>query len=138
MKQLKDRIRGKTRRTRGESLARIIADVNATLRGWFGYFKHAHRTTFAPLDKMIRRRLRALLSKQAKRPDFAAPRRSNEVAQHLLREGRVVRPGRRLEGCGDTPDEETTNWRAVCGKPARTVVCPAKAGVFSGRLGPPG
>ena len=70
LKQLKDRIREKTRRTRGESLARIIADVNATLRGWFGYFKHAHRTTFAPLDKMIRRRLRALLSKQAKRPDF--------------------------------------------------------------------
>ncbi len=70
VKQLKDRIREKTRRTRGESLARIVADLNVTLRGWFGYFKHAHRTTFAPLDKMIRRRLRALLSKQAKRPDF--------------------------------------------------------------------
>ena len=34
-------IREKTRRTRGESLARIVADLNPTLRGWFGYFKHA-------------------------------------------------------------------------------------------------
>ncbi len=30
-------------------------------------------------------------------------------------------------------DEETTDWRAVCGKTARTVVCPVKAGVFSRR-----
>jgi hypothetical protein len=31
----------------------------------------------------------------------------------------------------DIPDAETTNWRAVCGKTARAVVCPAKAGMFS-------
>jgi len=33
----------------------------------------------------------------------------------------------------DTPDEETSDWRAVCGRTARTVVCPAKAGMFSRR-----
>ena len=68
--RLKDGIRAKTKRTRGESLSRIVADLNPMLQGWFGYFKHAHRNTFAPLDKFTRRRLRALLSKQAKRPDF--------------------------------------------------------------------
>jgi len=47
---------------------RVIADINPTLRGWFGYFKHAHRTTFAALDGFVRRRLRALLRRQEKRP----------------------------------------------------------------------
>ncbi len=42
--RFKDNIRAKTGRTRGVSLARIIADLNPLLRGWFGYFKHAHPT----------------------------------------------------------------------------------------------
>ncbi len=67
MKALKEKIRAKTRRTRGESLARIIADLNPMLRGWFGYFRHAHRWTFEPIDRLIRRRLRAILRKQSKR-----------------------------------------------------------------------
>lgn len=66
--KLKDSIRDKTRRTRGDSLARVVADLNPVLRGWFGYFKHAHRTTFERLDGFTRRRLRALLRKQEKRP----------------------------------------------------------------------
>ncbi|MGH6842787.1 MAG: reverse transcriptase domain-containing protein, partial [Methylocella sp.] len=66
--RLKDGIRAKTRRTRGESLARVIADLTPMLRGWFGYFKHAHSSTFRKLDGFIRRRLRALLRKQEKRP----------------------------------------------------------------------
>ena len=65
---LKDRIRYKTRRTRGQSLERIIADLNPVLRGWFGYFKHAHPYIFERLDGFTRRRLRALLRKQEKRP----------------------------------------------------------------------
>lgn len=70
LRSLKDRVRQKTRRTRGDSLARIIADLNPVLRGWFGYFKHAHRRTFPRLDGFVRRRLRALLRKQDKRPGF--------------------------------------------------------------------
>ena len=68
--RLKDKVREKTRRTRGDSLACIIADLNPMLRGWFGYFKHAHQWTFDAMDGFIRRRLRALLSKQQKRPHF--------------------------------------------------------------------
>lgn len=62
------KVRAKTRRSRGESLERIIADLNPLLRGWFGYFRHAHRFIFAAVDRFIRRRLRALLRKQQKRP----------------------------------------------------------------------
>ena len=68
--RFKDSIREKTRRTRGDSLTRIIVDLNPMLRGWFGYFKHAHRYTFAAVDGFVRRRLRALLRKQEKRPGF--------------------------------------------------------------------
>jgi RNA-directed DNA polymerase len=68
LNKFKDSIREKTRRTRGDSLARSVADLNPLLRGWFGYFKHAHHTTFGKLDGFVRRRLRAVLRKQEKRP----------------------------------------------------------------------
>ena len=65
---VKDKIRSLTRRTRGDSLVRIIADLNPRLIGWFGYFKHADPLEFKRMDGFIRRRLRALLRKQDKRP----------------------------------------------------------------------
>jgi RNA-directed DNA polymerase len=72
--KLKDSIRDKTRRTCGQSLARVIAALNPILRGWFGYFKQAYPSTFGDLDKMIRRRLRSLLLKQNKRSAFGFSR----------------------------------------------------------------
>jgi RNA-directed DNA polymerase len=68
LKALKVRIRAKTRRTCGESLRQVIGDLNPTLVGWFGYFKHANRYVFKVIDGFIRRRLRAILRKQQKRP----------------------------------------------------------------------
>ena len=64
LRALKDRVRAKTARTSGQSLAVIIADVNRTVAGWYGYFKHSHRTTFPPLDAWVRMRLRSLLRKR--------------------------------------------------------------------------
>lgn len=68
--KLKDRIREMTKRTGGQSLARVIADLNPMMRGWFGYFKHAHHYVFEATDGFIRRRLRAMLRKQSKHPGF--------------------------------------------------------------------
>lgn len=67
---LRDKVREKTRRSRGVSLKRIITELNPILRGWFGYFKQARRSTFRPIDGFVRRRLRAVLRKQKKRPGF--------------------------------------------------------------------
>ena len=39
-------------------------DLNPTLRGWFEYFKHSHKTTFRQLDGWIRMRLRSILRKR--------------------------------------------------------------------------
>ena len=63
--KLKDVLREKTRRTDGRSLPAIIVDINRTLRGWYAYFKHAHRYTFGALDGWLRMRLRSLLRKRA-------------------------------------------------------------------------
>ena len=67
---LKDRVRARTIRSRGDSLGRIIADINPILRGWFGYFQHAQPVlgVFRRIDQVIRRRLRAILRKQERRP----------------------------------------------------------------------
>jgi RNA-directed DNA polymerase len=68
LQALKDKVRAKTSRSRGASLERIIDDLNPMLRGWFGYFKHATPALFGVLDGFVRRRLRAILRKQEKRP----------------------------------------------------------------------
>jgi RNA-directed DNA polymerase len=67
MQKLKDSIRAKTKRTVGTSLPAIIADVNRTLIGWFGYFKHSCRGTFGAVDGWVRMRLRSLLRKRSGR-----------------------------------------------------------------------
>ena len=66
----KAKVREKTRRTCGISIERVKDDLNPMLRGWYGYFKHADRWEFPKLDGFIRRRLRAILRKQEKRPGF--------------------------------------------------------------------
>ncbi len=66
--KFKDKVREKTKRACGKSLNTVIESLNPMLKGWFGYFKHAHEWTFGSLDGWIRRRLRAILRAQEKRP----------------------------------------------------------------------
>jgi RNA-directed DNA polymerase len=66
----KDKVRIRTIRSRGDSLERIIGDLNPMLRGWFGYFKHARPRLYRKLDGFVRRRLRAILRKQERRPSM--------------------------------------------------------------------
>jgi RNA-directed DNA polymerase len=61
LKKLKDRLRAKTSRLEGRSLEVIVADVNRSLRGWYGYFQHSKANVFASVDGFVRRRLRSLL-----------------------------------------------------------------------------
>lgn len=64
LKELKNRVRARTRRTNGHSLERILAELNRTLPGWYSYFKYGHPTTFPRLDQWIRMRLRSILRKR--------------------------------------------------------------------------
>ncbi len=63
-KKLRDAIRPKTGRNNGHSLDKIIADINPTLRGWFEYFKHSHRSSFRHIDQWVRMRLRSILRRR--------------------------------------------------------------------------
>jgi RNA-directed DNA polymerase len=65
--KLKERIRLETPRTSGTSLLVTIVKLNQVLRGWFGYFKYSHKTTFRPIDSWVRMRLRSILRKRAGR-----------------------------------------------------------------------
>ena len=65
---LRDKIRAKTKRNVGHSIDVVVASLNPTLRGWYGYFQHAHRFTFSSIDGFVRRRLRAMLRRQKHRP----------------------------------------------------------------------
>ncbi|MGJ0491190.1 group II intron reverse transcriptase/maturase [Methylobacter sp.] len=65
---LKDKIRAMTKRNSGHSIDYVIASLNPILRGWYGYFQHAHRYTFSTIDGLVRRRLRAMLRRQKHRP----------------------------------------------------------------------
>ena len=65
--KLRAKIRHHTKRRNGHSLPTIIHHVNQTLKGWFEYFQHSHKTAFPPLDKWIRMRLRSILRQRRKR-----------------------------------------------------------------------
>jgi RNA-directed DNA polymerase len=76
------RIRELTPRTWGQSLARCLDQVNGYLRGWFGYFRLCTEealTAFGTFDAHIRRRMRALIIRQQKRP--------RHLYRHLLARG---------------------------------------------------
>ena len=62
--KMKVTVRAKTKRTDGRSLKVILADLNATLKGWFVYFRRCQGRVFSNLDGWIRRRLRSLLRKR--------------------------------------------------------------------------
>lgn len=64
--KLKETIRNKTPRLGPGGMDNIIQDINRTLRGWLGYFRHSHWTTFKPVDQWVRQRLRTMLRKRHK------------------------------------------------------------------------
>lgn len=66
--RFKSRVRVLTRRTRGASLAQIIAELSRYLVGWRGYFGICETpSVLRGLDQWVRRRLRCIAWKQWKR-----------------------------------------------------------------------
>ncbi|MDD2229710.1 MAG: group II intron maturase-specific domain-containing protein [Candidatus Cloacimonetes bacterium] len=75
--KLRDNVRKQTRRCNGKSMEQIIARLKPIQRGWFEYFKHAHRNSFPDQDGWIRRRLRSILKKRDKRRGIATIHNDN-------------------------------------------------------------
>jgi len=74
---LGEKIRSRTKRTSGIGLPEIIGSLNQILRGWFAYFRTAHWTIHHRLDQSTRRRLRAILAKRRKCPNWGGGRGHN-------------------------------------------------------------
>lgn len=67
--RLRRKIKTMMRAARGRRLDRVCADLHRVLIGWLNYFSLAEvRSTFEVLDGWLRRRLRAVLWRQWKRP----------------------------------------------------------------------
>lgn len=78
IKKFRDNIREHTKRCNAHSLQTIIDRIKPIQRGWFEYFKHAHRNSFPDQDSWIRRRLRSILKKREKRRGIATIREDNK------------------------------------------------------------
>lgn len=67
--RLKDSLKEKFRRGRGQSIVKMIEDINPKLNGWMNYFKLAEvKQIFEELDSWLRRKFRAVIWRQWKRP----------------------------------------------------------------------
>lgn len=67
--RLKTKLRSTLRMARGRNLAHTVTDLAPLLRGWAGYYRLIDMTsTLDELDQWVRRKLRAILWRQWKRP----------------------------------------------------------------------
>jgi len=77
--KFKDKVRMYTRRANGKSMEETITKLNASLRGWYGYFKHSYRTVFRDMDGWVRHRLRAILLKRKGQGRWRLTRKDHET-----------------------------------------------------------
>lgn len=96
-KRLAVKIRALTPRNWGQPIEACIERINGYLRGWFGYFRTVTRfgeSQMRTIDGRIRRRLRAIIVKQKKRPRY--------LYRHLVERGVKPRTAARhaYSGCG--------------------------------------
>ena len=71
--KMKSRIKELTPRKRPVRSSRLRAELNRSLIGWFGYFRHCRWTIFKDLDAKIRSRLRRLLLKRHRKNPSVYP-----------------------------------------------------------------
>jgi RNA-directed DNA polymerase len=64
--KFRERIREKTRRLNPRPMRGMVEDINRTLQGWFGYFRHSVKYVFKQQDQWVRQRLRTILRKRHK------------------------------------------------------------------------
>jgi len=76
--KLKESIREKTQRGRPGAVEAIIAEINPTLRGWYGYFKYSLPTALVRVDEWVRERVRHILRRRHKRQGMVKGRERTE------------------------------------------------------------
>jgi RNA-directed DNA polymerase len=93
LERAKVRLREATRRNRGISLERMVAEANRFIVGWVTYYRDARcRSTLRDLDGWLRRKFRCVRLKQCKNPAT--------IAAFLRKNGVRERPARQLASSG--------------------------------------
>lgn len=93
VKRAKEKIRQITRRSRGDSLAQVIVDLNRFMVGWLNYYRLAAcRFELQCLDEWVRRKLRCYRLKQR--------RRGKSVADFLRQLGAPASQAARIGSSG--------------------------------------
>ena len=73
IKRAKERVKEITRKGRGQSPQKVIANLTTYLRGWGNYFRLSQvRIAFEEMDQWIRRKIRLILWRQWKKPKTRA------------------------------------------------------------------
>lgn len=68
LERLKDKLKDKFKKGRGQNILRVIENIKPILVGWSNYFKLAKiKTTLDKLDAWIRRKIRCIIWRQKKR-----------------------------------------------------------------------
>jgi RNA-directed DNA polymerase len=76
--KLKETLREKTQRGRSGAVPAIIAEINPTLKGWYGYFKYSVPAAMVRVDEWVRERVRHILRRRQKRRGMAKGRERTE------------------------------------------------------------
>ena len=119
--KLKDTIRAKTRRTHGDSLTAIIADVNRTLRGWFGTSSTVIAGRFGrwTLDPPTPAEHPAASARPARTRPWRGPSRWPNA--FFAEQGLFSLSSSPCSGPSIPRRGKTIDWRAGCGRSARPV-----------------
>jgi RNA-directed DNA polymerase len=76
--KLRESLREKLRRGRSGSIRQIVAELNPTLRGWYGYFKYSLPTAMQRVDEWVRERIRHIIRRRHKRRGMVKGRERTE------------------------------------------------------------
>jgi RNA-directed DNA polymerase len=76
--KLRERLREKLPRQSGGSIEHLVANVNKTLRGWFGYFKYSQPSALQRVDEWTRERIRHILRRRKHRRGMVKGRERTE------------------------------------------------------------
>jgi len=76
--KLRESLREKLRRGRSGSIRQIVAELNPTLRGWYGYFQYSLPSAMARVDEWVRERIRHIIRRRHKRRGMVKGRERTE------------------------------------------------------------
>ena len=76
--KLRESLRAKLPRGRSGSIRQMVAELNPTLRGWYGYFKYSLPSAMVRVDEWVRERIRHIIRRRHKRQGMVKGRERTE------------------------------------------------------------